>query len=414
MNTRTSHDNPGTGGARQWEPLIHVWCPDIYGPKGGIGAFCTSLLDALHNWNPSAMQRIFLKNDAPRHRPPADRDGQTRYHFSGQWPAKLRTGAYSAKLLGFGIADRPDLIIVGHIHFAAAANLLRRFTGIPYWTMAYGVEAWGIERPELRAALRNSDHIFSISQHTRERLLREQSLDHNKVSLLACTFDEERFAIGPKPSRLLDRHNLKPEQPVILTVSRLVASEQYKGYDRVLRTMPQLREAIPGVRYVIVGKGDDRPRIEHLIQELGVEDCVTLAGFIPDEELCDYYNLCDVFAMPSKREGFGIVFLEAMACGKPTLGGNKDGAVDALQQGRLGALIDPDDISQLAEALISIIRKTYPHDLMYRPKALREAVVDAFGFDRFKHTLSTYLEEFFATTEPGRQPAAGLKGGKAA
>lgn len=385
------------GTARQRGPIIHIWCPDIYRAKGGIGAFCMSLLGALHDWNPAAKRRILLKNDAPQHRLPASGDRQAHYHFAGRWPVKLRTGAYSAKLLGLGIIERPDLIIVGHIHFTAAANLLHKFTGVPYWTMAYGVEAWGIERRDLRAALHNSDRIFAISQYTRGRLIEEQSLDPSRVSLLACTFDQERFTIGGKPSHLMKRHNLRPEQPVILTVSRLVASEQYKGYDRVLRAMSRIRESIPGVRYIIVGKGDDRPRIERLIHELDVQDCVTLAGFIPDEELCNYYNLCDVFAMPSKREGFGIVYLEAMACGKPTLAGNKDGAVDALQHGRLGALVDPDDTDEIANVLISVLNKTYPHDLMYDPQALREAVINTFGVNRFRHTLSSNLDDFFTT-----------------
>ncbi len=85
---------------------------------------------------------------------------------------------------------------------------------------------------------------------------------------------------------------------------------------------------------------------------------MTLAGYIPEEELNDHYNLCDVFAMPSKGEGFGIVFLEAMACGKPVLAGNKDGSVDALLGGKLGALVDPDDVAQIAETLIAILGAT--------------------------------------------------------
>lgn len=407
MSTHSLHNNPDNDSARLSEPIIHVWCPDIYRAKGGIGAFCFSLLEALHNWNPAAIRRVVLKNDAPMHRSDGNGDKNARYHFAGRWPAALRTGAFSTKLLGLGIAERPDLIIVGHIHFTAAANLLHKITGIPYWTMAYGVEAWGIERPDLRAALQKSDRIFAISEYTRGRLLAEQPLDPDKVSLLPCTFDHERFTIGPKPAHLMVRHNLRPEQPVILTVSRLVASEQYKGYDRVLRAMPRIREAIPDVRYVIVGKGDDRPRIEHLIQELGVRDCVTLAGFIPDEELCDYYNLCDVFAMPSKREGFGIVYLEAMACGKPTLAGNKDGAVDALQQGRLGVLIDPDDTDEIVSSLTGILKRTYPHDLMYDPQALRDSVIDTFGVERFRHKLSSSLNDFFVAKD-GKGKGAGV------
>ena len=261
--------------------------------------------------------------------------------------------------------------------------------------MAYGVEAWGIERRKVRTALHNADRIFAISEYTRKRLLIEQSLNAKKVSLLACTFDPEQFVIASKPPQLLGRYNLTAEQPIILTVSRLVTSEQYKGYDSILRAMPQIRRAIPGIRYLIVGQGNDRPRIERLIEELGIRDCIILAGYVRDDELCDYYNLCDVFAMPSKREGFGIVYLEAMSCGKPVLGGNKDGAIDALCHGELGALVDPDDIEKITSTLIEILRGTYSLPLMYKPEDLRAKVIDIYGYNRFRQTLKMHLDNFF-------------------
>ena len=154
-----------------------------------------------------------------------------------------------------------------------------------------------------------------------------------------------------------------------------------------------IRQTISDVHYLIVGKGKDRPRIENLIEKLGLQDCVTLAGFIPDEQLSDYYNLCDLFAMPSKKEGFGIVYLEAMACGKPALGGNQDGAVDALCQGELGVLVNPDDIEEIAQTIIQILQGKYPNSLIYQPEELRKKVVDIFGFESFKQTLSSYMLE---------------------
>jgi glycosyltransferase involved in cell wall biosynthesis len=168
------------------------------------------------------------------------------------------------------------------------------------------------------------------------------------------------------------------------------------------------------VRYLIAGEGDDTGRIRRMVEERGLGGHVTLTGFVPDDELCDHYNLCDVFAMPSKREGFGIVYLEAMACGRPTLAGNKDGAVDALQRGRLGALVNPDDVREITDTLVGILERTYPNNLMYSPEDLRGAVIDAFGFERFKQTLSSYLEEFFTPAESRRGAAAGLRGGRAA
>ena len=132
--------------------------------------------------------------------------------------------------------------------------------------------------------------------------------------------------------------------------------EQHKGYDRLIRTLPTIIQTIPNIHYLIVGQGDDRPRIEQLIQSLSLEKYVTLTGFIPDQELVDYYNLCDIFAMPSKDEGFGIVYLEALACGKPTLGGNQDGAIDALCHGERGVLGDHDNLDEMAQAIIIVLQ----------------------------------------------------------
>jgi glycosyltransferase involved in cell wall biosynthesis len=246
----------------------------------------------------------------------------------------------------------------------------------------------------VQTALREADLILAVSGYTRDRLLKEQNLDPKKITVLPNTFDAHRFQPAPKPAYLLAKHNIQPTQPIILTVGRLSAGEQYKGYDQLLKAMPQIRQFLPDVHYVIVGKGSDRPRIEQLIAQLQLQDCVTLAGFVPDEQLCDYYNLCDVFAMPSKGEGFGIVYLEALACGKAVLGGNQDGAIDALCHGKLGALVNPDDVEAIAQTLTDILMKKYPNSLIYQPDELRNLVIDTFGFACFQSNLEQKFTTF--------------------
>jgi phosphatidylinositol alpha-1,6-mannosyltransferase len=118
-----------------------------------------------------------------------------------------------------------------------------------------------------------------------------------------------------------------------------------------------------------------------------------LTGFIPDSDLTDYYNLCDVFAMPSKLEGFGIVILEAMACGKPVLGSHQDGGLDALDQGRLGALVDPDNLTEIADTLAQLFLKQYPNPLLYQPQSLRSSVIETYGPQAFERTLAKLLQQ---------------------
>ncbi|NEO43489.1 MAG: glycosyltransferase family 4 protein [Moorea sp. SIO4A3] len=376
------------------ETNLHLWFPNIFEFKGGIQVYSAFLLEALQSLYPKIDYDVFLKHDTCC-LPDFNFLTNTQFHFTGNYPLALRTPAFATKIAGHGLWRQPNLIISTHLNFTVASYWLRRLLGIPYWVVAHGVEAWNIERPALKTALQHADLILPVSGYTRDRLLAEQNLDPKKVSILPNTFDTNRFKPTPKPHYLLKQYGLKPEQPVILTVARLAEDEQYKGYDQVLRAIPQIRQNIPDIHYIIVGKGDDRPRIEQLITQLNLQDCVTLAGFIPDEEICDHYNLCDVFAMPSKGEGFGIVYLEALACGKPTLGGNQDGAIDALCHGQLGALVDPDNVTEIAHTLIQILQHTYPNALMYQPEALRQKVIDTFGFDRFQQTLASYLEQHF-------------------
>jgi glycosyltransferase involved in cell wall biosynthesis len=380
----------------------HLWIPEIFKVKGGIQVFSNFLIEALQSIDSNGEYSIFLKHDTQTSSE-ISYLSRTKFHFAGISPLIFRTITFIFQIISYGMRQLPNLVISTHLNFTVAAYWLKKLTGIPYWTIAHGVEAWDIKRRDRQVALRHADRILAVSNYTRNRLIKEQNLDPDKVLLLPNTFDAHRFGIAPKPNYLLQRYKLKSKQPVILTVCRLCASESYKGYDKILEALPQIRKAIPDIHYIIAGKGDDQLRLEALIEKMQLQDCVTLAGFVPDDELCDYYNLCDVFAMPSKLEGFGIVYLEALACGKPTLGGNQDGAIDALCYGELGALVDPDDMDEIAQTLIQILQKTYPHPLMYQPEALRQKVIETYGFDRFQQTLGNYLELQFNSTKLNRR-----------
>lgn len=370
--------------------------PNIFEFKGGIQVYSEFLLKQLQSLYPNRYYEVFLKHDTCAS---LDFFKSTRFHCAGTFPLALRTLVFAAQILGYGCWQHPNLVIATHLHFTQAAYWLKRMTGIPYWTVAHGVEAWNIQHPGLKRALHYADRILAVSHYTRDRLLNEQHLDPTKISVLPNTFDTTRFQITPKPQHLLKRYHLTEQQPIILTVARLDSSEQYKGYDHILQALPEIRRQVPHVHYILVGKGRDRARIEQLITKLNLQDCVTLTGFVPDEELCDHYNLCDVFAMPSKGEGFGIVYLEALACGKPTIGGNQDGAIDALCQGELGVLVDPDNIEEITKTIIQILQGIYPHPLLYQPELLRQKVIKTYGFERFKETLAELLQ----TTELGVQ-----------
>ena len=375
---------------------IHVWLPGLFDYKGGIQVYSAFFVQALEQVLPKLDRRIFLKNDCPKVND-LGFDAQTQFHFAGQWnTTPLHTLFFASQVLLAAILNRPDIIICGHVNFSPLAAKISNLLNIPYWVIVHGIDVWNLDDLAKINGLKSANKIISVSQYTRDRLVKEQNISPGQISLLPNTFDESKFNIAQKPKYLLEKYNLSSHQPVILTIARLSGEEGYKGYDQVIRALPEIIKAIPNVHYLIGGKGDERPRIEKLIKNLNLVNHVTLAGFIPEEELADHYNLCNLFALPSKGEGFGIVYLEAMACGKPCLGGNQDGATDALCNGELGALVDPDSIEQIAKTLISILQGTYVNTLMYNPEALRQKVINIFGFEQFKKKMHNLLIDYFA------------------
>lgn len=366
----------------------HVWLPELAATRGGIQRYSGFLLAALRQAWPEPEYRVFLKNDRANG---AQLPG-VRVHASGGLPPPIRTPAFAASVAIRALVDRPRLIVVGHLNFAAVLDWLPRGRS-PFWIVAHGIEAWGVERPALRRALARADCVVSVSRYTERRLIEEQSLDPARIALLPGTFDPALFRPREASPALMAHLGVEPGQPVLLTVARLAGRDRHKGYDVVLDALPAIRARVPGAHYVLVGEGNDRARIEGRVRELGLQRCVTLTGSVPDEDLPEYYGLCTAFAMPSKREGFGIVYLEAMACGKPAIAGDRDGARDALLDGELGVLVDPDDADAFAAAAVEVLSGAHPNRAIYDPAELRRRVIESFGPERFR----TRLEHILAT-----------------
>jgi glycosyltransferase involved in cell wall biosynthesis len=380
--------------AHQYEaakvPLrIHVWVPDYASAIGGIQTFSRFIVRALRDVFPESEIAVFSKNDTSYPDPASD--PATSFKPMGWWTPKLRTPEFAWELFRSGARERPDFVVTTHVNFAPVAHWLQKLFRIPYVAVGHGVEVWEIGNKRIRRALRAADRLLAVSDFTRLRMASTLGLDANRIALLPNTVDPEQFYPGRKPHYLLKRYGLAANQPVILTIARLAGAERYKGYDQLLRALPLVCEQFPNVRYVLGGRGADRPRIEALIRDLGVSANVTLAGYVPDYELRSHYNLCDVFAMPSKGEGFGIVFLEALACGKPVLAGNKDGSADAVLNGAIGVLIDPDNIPEIANALIAILSQKHSNGMIFDPDTLRSRAIEAYGYQRFRERLGEVI-----------------------
>jgi glycosyltransferase involved in cell wall biosynthesis len=357
---------------------IHIWAPAFTGFGGGISAFSRALALGLNELGHDV--RLFGKADRT-----SDFAGM-RLIGSGQYTRVSRSHIFAARALASAARHRPDYIISTHVNFGPVARLAKQLLGIPYGLVAHGIDIHPALKPEVFAALCNADRVVAVSNWTRLRVLDLGAVEPAAVSILPNTFDETRFCVGPKPEELVSRYGIRPGERVILTVARLAADERYKGYDRIIHALPQLQQKYGPIRFILVGKGEDQARLRALSRVIGSGSEITFAGFVPDAQLADHYRLADVFAMPSTGEGFGIVFLEAMGCGTPVVAGNRDGSVDALDHGRLGCLVDPNDVDAIIHGIESMLDRCGPSWWFDRGK-LSSAVREAYGEDAFRRKI---------------------------
>jgi glycosyltransferase involved in cell wall biosynthesis len=267
--------------------------------------------------------------------------------------------------------------------------------GIPYTVLTYGKEVWEPLPLVSRKALQQADRIWTISRHSRDRICAAHQLGSQKIQLLPCAVDGDRFMPGPKSEALLQQYGLAGSV-VLMTVARLWSGDIYKGVDVTLRALPTIVRSVPNVKYLVIGRGDDQPRLAKLAQDLGVADRVIFAGFVPTLELVDHYRLADAYVMPS-QEGFGIVYLEALACGVPVLSGTGDGSADPLQDGRLGWQVPHRDPEAVAGACIEILQakqaltQEQPSDRRCDGEWLRQQAIESFGKAAFAQRLNQLL-----------------------
>ncbi|PEN12612.1 glycosyl transferase family 1 [Longibacter salinarum] len=260
-----------------------------------------------------------------------------------------------------------DLVWCGHIHLTPIALVAKALLGAPLLLNIHGVDAWTpTHRRLVNWSVPHIDHVISVADVTKRRFIRWSGVSPQNVDVLPNTIDFSGLTPGPKSDELIDRYNLG-DGPVLMTMGRLVGRDRRKGFDRVLEVMPELLNEYPGLTYLIAGKGPDRERLEQKATDLGVRDRVVFAGYVPESEKAEHFRLADAYVMPSEGEGFGLVILEALACGVPAIGSTSDGTSEALQHGRFGSVVDPAD----QDALMSAIRSTLDANTSVESAAVR-------------------------------------------
>lgn len=323
--------------------------PDLFSGDGGISRMLRLYLKALCELSgPDDSVRLLSLNDQV-----LDSTDLRHYTNGGlaEWEVCSRNRVrFCEAALRMGM--RSNRIVCGHVAQLPLAWAACRFSQRKsYYLVAHGIEVWRPFTFLERRALLGARLVLCVSEFTRRQLLEY------------CPIPLEHTAVLPNA---IDPHLEPPSSisagagpPVILAVSRLSVADSYKGIDHLIEAMPAVLAAVPDARLRIVGRGDALPRLQQLARRLNLGDSVDFAGYVSDSELNAEFARCRLFAMPSQKEGFGLVYLEAMANGRPCLGARSGGTPEVITP-ETGILVEYGDVPGIAAAIVSAVRREWP------------------------------------------------------
>jgi glycosyltransferase involved in cell wall biosynthesis len=254
----------------------------------------------------------------------------------------------------------------------------------------HGVDVWEPLTGLRRRALRHSNLILAPSRDTADHVASAQGVARDRIRILPWALDPQ-FEALLMPGTLAGPPREFPAGRVILTVGRWLEAERYKGMDTLITALPRLLTRWPELQLVLVGTGDDRSWLEDLTEKNGVHRHVHFLTGLSYSELAACYWACEIFALPSKGEGFGLVYLEAMACGKPVIGGAHGGAPEIIEDGVTGYLVPHGDPIQLATSIEALLAD--PEHAKEMGARGRSRTEHEYRFNSFAKSLKKILRE---------------------
>ena len=302
------------------------------------------------------------------------------------------------------------IVVVMHPHLALVARSCSWISGSPYVVWCHGKEAWGRLRPSVQIGLRKANVILAGSKFTAQQL-EGTGLPPERIRVLNYCVSEEVAGspIDQTAAVSKARKNHINERAAILTVARLIVSDAYKGIDSLLCVWPRVISSVPEACLWVVGEGSDRARLQATAHALDLDSHVRFLGAIDDSELQHLYSEAKALALPSRfrlrpdpqGEGFGLVFIEAGASGLPVIAGRGGGTEDAVEHGKTGLLVDPDDPKELEDAIVRLL--TDQDEARRMGEEGRRRAETEFSYPVFAERFCGVVDKLFASRADRRK-----------
>ena len=311
---------------------------------------------------------------------------------------KIKSGPYFFSRIHFVlktlyhlIINKYDYMVCGHLNFVILGLLGLKIFKLNYSVSLYGIEAIAVKKTIHRIGIVNSNKIIVISEYTKKLISSQFKLDEKNFFMLKSSVDENLFNINYNESTKSEL-GIKENEIFLLTLSRISNLEE-KGHHRILLALKSLLNIYPNIKYVISGPGFDT-RISCVLERFPIlKDSVIFTGQVSESEKIKLYNACDFFILLSKNEGFGIVFIEALSCGANVIASDGYGCREALYEGDLGILVDPDNIDLIAKALEDAIQQKIYQNKYENKEKIRQKTIDIYGKNPWKNGVKQFIDE---------------------
>ena len=374
-----------------------------FGWHGGIPVYNKLICRVINDVEEFASSRVLIAMDQSRHVEQA-LNSYPQLQMEGFDGNRLR---FVSRALGTAFKEKIDLILAGHINYAPLALSLKMLQPrARLGVFVYGMEVWTNLTLMRRQALQRADFLISISDYTREQVAKFNNIEKERIYLLPNALEEIVENISAESVKVS-----LPSGTRLLSVGRLDAAEQQKGFDTVIKALPDIIAQVPDAQYIIIGDGSDLERHKRLAAEMGVAERVHFLGFVDDDVLRSCYQSCDVFVMPSAQEGFGFVYIEAMQYNKPVVAANSGGAPEVVKDGVNGILVEYGNVKELAEKLAQLCLSAELREQLGR--AGYEILLERFTFPQFKNRLKDILKRNspnMTSSVRGKRPMTKVEG----